>query len=54
MDQSLEYLFVGFVPTMQEADGLVSINGSFFNCNTLADLDVSVFNNTRNNQDICL
>jgi len=50
VDQSLEYLFVGFVPTMQEADGLVNINGSFFNCNTLADLDVSVFNNTSQKQ----
>lgn len=50
VDQSLEYLFIGFVPTMQEADGLVNINGSFFNCNTLADLDVSVFNNTSQKQ----
>jgi len=50
VNNSIEYLFAGFQPTNQVPGGLVTINSSFLKCNSLVDLDVTVFNNTSQKQ----
>jgi hypothetical protein len=50
IDKNVEYLFAAFVPLAQEPNSLISIHPSSLLCNTIADLDVSVFNNSSQKQ----
>lgn len=43
---NINYLFTGFVPVIEPANGIVTINPTELKCNSFGGLDVSIFNNT--------
>lgn len=50
IDRKVEYLFASFVPVDQANHSLVTIHPSALLCNTIAEMEVSVFNNTSQKQ----